>query len=110
MPDSADGRRFGSWDDEVGDIGELFDLAVRRPAWHRLAACRGVGGVDWFADEPEAVEAARAVCERCPVLVECRAWALEQGRDLHGVFGGMSRSQRSTFHRDHPRRRRRPAA
>ncbi|HEY6798532.1 MAG TPA: WhiB family transcriptional regulator [Kineosporiaceae bacterium] len=53
------------------------------------------------------VEEAKAVCARCPVLTECRTWALENPRRAeYGVFGGMSDDER----RAERRRRRRADA
>lgn len=43
------------------------------------------------------IEKAKAVCARCPVLVECRTWALQNPRLAEfGVFGGMSEDERRT--------------
>jgi len=41
---------------------------------------------------------AKAVCHRCPVAAECLAFALETGQD-HGVFGGMSETERRQLRR-----------
>ncbi len=38
-------------------------------------------------------EQARAVCHRCPVLRECRSWAL-RNREYDGVWGGMTARER----------------
>ena len=78
---------------------ELLDmLHALRPAWHADAACRGQVDVmfptttqgrrpDW--------DAAKALCERCPVRRQCA----EQGRnEAHGVWGGFTRD-RSTSNR-----------
>ena len=35
---------------------------------------------------------AKAICARCPVKAECRAYAIEH--DLHGVWGGTTRRER----------------
>jgi WhiB family transcriptional regulator, redox-sensing transcriptional regulator len=34
----------------------------------------------------------KAVCNRCPVRTECRAWALATG-EQHGIWGGMSEDE-----------------
>ncbi len=39
------------------------------------------------------IEQARAVCHRCPVLHECRSWAL-RNREYDGVWGGMTARER----------------
>lgn len=36
---------------------------------------------------------AKAVCNRCPVRVECRTWALEAGDDW-GIWGGLNEAER----------------
>jgi len=41
---------------------------------------------------------AKAVCERCPVISECLAWALETGQDA-GVWGGTSEDERRALKR-----------
>ncbi|MBM4504330.1 hypothetical protein GS582_10965 [Rhodococcus hoagii] len=38
-------------------------------------------------------QAAKKICERCPVLVECRTYALEH-EERHGVWGGLTESER----------------
>lgn len=54
------------------------------------------------------IEAAKAVCARCPVAAVCLAWALAHPRlTEHGVWGGLSEDERSAELR---RRRRRGGA
>lgn len=70
------------------------------PAWHELAACRGMDVEVFF---PEAgrqlqVRAAKQVCARCPVTAECLADALESGLS-HGVWGGLSARERKKMTR-----------
>jgi hypothetical protein len=36
---------------------------------------------------------AKAVCRRCPVMIQCRTWALTTGQAA-GVWGGMSEDER----------------
>ena len=64
-----------------------------RPDWWCRAACAGVGPAVFFDPEPEAEQAAKAICARCDVSGPCRAWAVEQ-RMSHGVFGGLSPIER----------------
>ena len=44
------------------------------------------------------VEEAKAVCRRCPVIIDCLAWALESGQDA-GVWGGLSEEERRALKR-----------
>jgi WhiB family redox-sensing transcriptional regulator len=41
----------------------------------------------WFAELPQDVEAAKALCIGCPLRTECLAGALERGEPW-GVWGG----------------------
>jgi WhiB family redox-sensing transcriptional regulator len=47
----------------------------------------------FFDPEPEAEQAAKAICARCDVSSQCAAWAVEQ-RMSHGVFGGLNPMER----------------
>jgi WhiB family redox-sensing transcriptional regulator len=85
---------------EPGDLilGALLD----RPSWMALGACRGAG-VEFVPPPPRpgrtsaAEEAALAVCQRCPVIEECLAFALEHGEA--GVWGGTTEAERREMRR-----------
>ncbi|WP_369265928.1 WhiB family transcriptional regulator [Streptomyces harbinensis] len=49
-------------------------------------------------------EVAKAVCHQCPVMAQCRQWALESRQDF-GVWGGMSEDERRVLNRRAARRR-----
>jgi hypothetical protein len=42
---------------------------------------------------------AKAICRQCPVLTECRVWALTKvgSDDRHTILGGMTWSQRKVW-------------
>ncbi|MFJ6212743.1 WhiB family transcriptional regulator [Streptomyces sp. NPDC092296] len=68
--------------------------------WHSGAACRRDEAGLFFAPskEPTAArlareEAAKRVCARCPVLLECREHALAQP-EPYGVWGGLTAAER----------------
>lgn len=61
-------------------------------SWVRRARC--VGRSATFGDAGRADEAA-TVCGRCPVLRQCRSWALLNAVD--GVAGGMTPEERSAW-------------
>ncbi|MDQ2874523.1 MAG: WhiB family transcriptional regulator [Actinomycetota bacterium] len=68
-------------------------------------ACRTLGDPSWwFSDSESEREAARHICQGCPVLAACRTWALAAPATM-GVLGGLSSSQRVA-----EKRRRRAAA
>ncbi|MDG4859500.1 WhiB family transcriptional regulator [Streptomyces sp. T-3] len=68
--------------------------------WHTDAVCRRDEAGLFFAPskEPTAArlsreEAAKRVCARCPVMVECREHALLQP-EPYGVWGGLTAAER----------------
>ena len=68
--------------------------------WHASAACRRDEAGMFFAPskEPTAArlsreEAAKRVCARCPVMLECREHALLQP-EPYGVWGGLTAAER----------------
>jgi WhiB family redox-sensing transcriptional regulator len=73
-----------------GDLEVFLAQLVDRPAWHRQAACRGMGVDVFFPGRGEQlkVRAAKAICEGCAVRHECLEAALANG-DL-GIWGGRS--------------------
>nr|WP_240677504.1 WhiB family transcriptional regulator [Actinacidiphila soli] len=80
--------------------------------WHSEAACRSDEAGLFFAPskEPTAArlsreEAAKRVCARCPVMLECREHALLQP-EPYGVWGGLTAAERRVVL---ARRRRREA-
>lgn len=68
----------------------------RTGRWMRRAAC--AGRPTMFDDAARTGEALR-LCARCPVLAECRAWAL--GTAVAGVAGGMTEGSRAAWRENH---------
>ena len=72
--------------------------------WQDKAACRGPLGAVFFP--PPTTERkkeklarerrAKDICQSCPVLGECREYAL-QIREPHGVSGGLSENERRSL-------------
>lgn len=95
-------------------LGQTRDLGTRDLGgpWHSEAACRSDEAGLFFAPskEPTAArlsreEAAKRVCARCPVMLECREHALLQP-EPYGVWGGLTAAERRVVL---ARRRRRDA-
>lgn len=61
--------------------------------WMLRALCRGASPNEFFPSDGVGVDAARRVCEPCPVKSECLEYALEY-RIEHGVWGGASERER----------------
>jgi WhiB family transcriptional regulator, redox-sensing transcriptional regulator len=85
--------------------------------WRSTRAAPTAGRADWRDDaacgrlDPELffpistlgaarrqIEAAKRVCERCPVRVACLRWALESGQDA-GIWGGTTEQERRLLRR-----------
>jgi len=82
-------------------------------SWQYRAACRGMDALLFFGPdgEPrpqrEIREArAKAVCQLCPVRVQCLDYALRNSI-RHGIWGGLNGEERA---RERRRRVRRPGA
>lgn len=69
---------------------QLTDLIDRQEATVTTGegiACRENDAELWFADSPDGVEFAKALCGTCPLQVGCLAGALERAEPW-GVWGG----------------------
>jgi WhiB family redox-sensing transcriptional regulator len=66
--------------------------------WRASAACRFEDPEVFFprsgVGRAQQIARAKAVCARCPVRVRCLDLALRIGRTAHGIFGGMTKSER----------------
>lgn len=67
--------------------------------WSEQGSCRDMGPEQLFfpvGDDAHTrlqTAAAKTVCSTCPVVVECRTWALDSAQET-GVWGGTSESER----------------
>lgn len=84
--------------EEAPDFEVVLAELVSRPAWHRQAACKGVGPEVFFPERGQSSEGAKAVCGGCEVRQQCLADALANG-DRHGIWGGMSERGRRVLRR-----------
>ena len=71
--------------------------------WRSRAACRTEEPELFFpvgSRGPALVQQAlaKSVCRRCPVMIQCRTWALATGQAA-GVWGGMSEGERAALTR-----------
>lgn len=78
--------------------------------WQYQGACLGMDSSMFFHPEGERGSArhkrderAKAVCERCPVIAQCRDHALRT-HEPYGVWGGMSEDERRTHYERQARR------
>lgn len=47
-----------------------------------------------FSTTPREIAEAKSTCKRCPVLAECRRWALDNGSQVYGIWGGTTDQER----------------
>lgn len=76
--------------------------------WRYRAACRDEDPELFFPVGTSGpallqVEAAKAICHRCPVSDPCLRWALQTGQDA-GVWGGLSEEDRRMLGRQQENR------
>lgn len=78
----------GGEDKEVSAMAltELIDM-IAPTVGDDLIPCRENDAEIWFAELPQDVEFAKALCRTCPVRSECLAGALDR-REPWGVWGG----------------------
>lgn len=69
-------------------------------SWQDEGLCRAMDPEIFFSTEEEAREdrvaredRAKDICARCPVLAQCREFALST-REPYGVWGGMTEGER----------------
>ena len=77
----------GSPDDPAPGNPALDNPAPDNPAPGNPAPCRVNDPELWFAESPDDVERAKALCHECPVRARCLDSALER-QEPWGVWGG----------------------
>jgi WhiB family redox-sensing transcriptional regulator len=62
-------------------------------AWRQHAACQGLDPGIFHPPSDEDAEAAKSICEQCPVRQPCLEHALV-AREREGVWGGLTERER----------------
>lgn len=71
-------------------------------SWQRRSACKGIDPIIFYPASDEDAAAAKAVCDMCPVQLDCLEYAIAS-REHDGVWGGHTERERQRIIR---RRRR----
>lgn len=71
---------------------DLQDMATAT-AWMSRGRCAEIDPELFFPDQGESSEAAKQVCQDCPVKKICLAYALDENIPF-GVWGGLSAADR----------------
>jgi WhiB family transcriptional regulator, redox-sensing transcriptional regulator len=74
------------------------------PGWADIAACKGLDPTIFYPATDEEAEAAKAVCQGCPVKDTCLEHAIER-REHNGVWGGATERERQRIIRRRRRQR-----
>jgi WhiB family redox-sensing transcriptional regulator len=87
----------------MSDVSRLPGPMDHAWQWQRLGACRGMDSAVFFHPDGERNPSrarrtahAKEVCARCPVIAQCREFAL-QTREPFGVWGGLAEAERKTI-------------
>ena len=83
------------------------DVTVKGLDWRHHGACIGEDPELFFpsghhAVDGQQVQTAKSVCKRCPVMDECRKWAIESGI-VFGIWGGQTEDERAAEIRNRPK-------
>lgn len=65
--------------------------------WMKQAECKGMPIDIFYVEEDEPTDDAKAICRRCPVIKDCREYALLHERE--GFWGGLSEAERRSVRR-----------
>lgn len=88
----------------VADLAEEREAAADsfrdRQEWVTRAKCRDIDPDELFV-RGAAQRQAAVICRHCPVVLQCRADALDN-RVEFGVWGGLTERQRRAMLREHP--------
>lgn len=66
--------------------------------WRAQALCAQTDPDLFYPETGQTSRTARTVCGPCPVIAECRAYALARP-EPHGVWGGLSARERTLLRR-----------
>lgn len=74
----------------------LFDRLKSQGDWAEHGICQEVDPDLWFPEQGDraANQKAKEICSECPVIAECREWAISS-REPFGVWGGLSARERA---------------
>lgn len=74
------------------------DTATRTTDWLADAACKDAEDAMFPGSLEDDIAHAKSFCRRCTVVERCLQWALATGEE-HGVYGGLTETERRTLSR-----------
>lgn len=90
--------------DLIDLIGSDIDRTLAEQGVDEPIPCRANDAEIWFAERPEDVEFAKALCRTCPARAQCLAGALDRSEPW-GVWGGELLVRGEVVARKRPRGR-----
>ena len=87
----------------MADTNPWRSTGAERTSWRDHAACSKVDPDLFFPVTTSGasltdIEAAKRVCQRCPVMTSCLRWALDLGH-VSGIWGGTTEEERRALRR-----------
>lgn len=86
-------------------VSRMFGDLLDHESWSEEAACQGLDIDIFFSSDDGEQKQALELCRACPVQRECLRYAIDQ-REMYGIWGGMTESERRGIIRDRRRRER----
>jgi WhiB family redox-sensing transcriptional regulator len=84
----------------MADVSRLPNVVAEEWEWQLRGSCRGADSSLFFHTDNERGSArerretrAKAICQACPVLAQCRAHALTV-QEPYGIWGGLGEIER----------------
>lgn len=84
---------FGGW-------SGLFRAGIHPGARRKDLPCQSADPELFFPPDRKhgwSPEPAKAVCRRCPIIAECKEWAVAAGPCLYGVYGATTPTERDAI-------------
>jgi hypothetical protein len=86
-----------------GPVRDIELEEVEPPGnWIDQARCVGAPTSLFFPHTGGIPHAAKQYCNACPVISQCRAYALDAGPTLRGVWGGLGEAERDRVRHGQP--------
>jgi WhiB family transcriptional regulator, redox-sensing transcriptional regulator len=87
----------------MADTKPRRSAGAERTNWRDHAACSYVDPDLFFPVSTSGpsqadIEAAKSICQRCPVMAPCLRWALDLGH-VSGIWGGTTEEERRALRR-----------
>lgn len=80
-----------------GGVVRLLELTLP-PEWVTHALCAQTDPEAFYPEKGGSTRQPKSVCRSCPVMAECRDYALANG-EMYGVWGGLSENDRRRLRR-----------